>query len=497
MYSTRKSYPKSKTRLGKEKTMSAIVLYTGQDSEVMNKALKTMVHRGESSTAIETEDGQLLGSIRGRAFSDGSLRFSSHEGSAIMDGFLISSDVNEPEWAREILRLYEDQGEGFLKDLEGPFALAVSTGGKTLIARDPLGLKPLYYGHIGQDMLFASELKAVSSVCSDVAVFPPGNFFTFDKGFQEYSTFDELINPEIDGVDRDQAIDNVRRTLENSVEKRLASIDCEPVVFLSGGLDSSCIAAVTSLHIDNLKTFTVGYNGGEDPEFARVVSEHLNTEHIEYLYDLEDMLQVLPEVIYHLESFDPLLVRSAIPNYIVSKLAAEKGFSFVFMGEGADELFAGYDYMKRMESGESVEAELLRITENAHLSGFLRDDRMALAHGLEYDVPFMDLDMLNLAFSLPLKWKMHGSEKVEKWILRKAFESELPDEVVWRKKEKFSAGAGSYDIMSEYAEKQISDSEFEANSDGATVRSKEELLYFRIFKEYFPCKGAIETVYQN
>ena len=165
----------------------------------------------------------------------------------------------------------------------------------------------------------------------------------------------------------------------------------------------------------------------------KVVADHLGTEHLEYFYDLDEMLKVLPDVIYHLESFDPLLVRSSIPNFILSKLASENGCEFVFMGEGADELFAWYDYMKKIESGEEIEAELLRITENGHRSGFQRDDRMALAHGIEYDVPFMDPDMLKLAFSIPVDWKLHGKDKTEKWILRKAFEDRLPDER-WRKR---------------------------------------------------------------
>ncbi|SSC12393.1 Asparagine synthetase [Mesotoga infera] len=475
--------------------MSAIVIFTGNNRELLGESLDLMAHRGEEKTIYETVDGYQMASVAGRAFSASKLRHSSSEGIAVIDGFLLSPSGSG--WSEETVQLYRELGKRFLERLEGSFSLAVNDGKETIVARDPIGLKPLYYGLIGRETIFASELKAIAPYCDEVALFPPGHYFTREEGFKEYSTCREIIDSGEIATDKEKAIEDVRETLEDSIRKRLEVLNCEPSIFLSGGLDSSCIAASLKPFVGSFKTFTVGKSDGEDPGCARVVADHLGTEHLEYFYDLDEMLEVLPDVIYHLESFDPLLVRSSIPNFILSKLASENGCEFVFMGEGADELFAGYDYMKKIGAGEEIEAELLHITENGHRSGFQRDDRMALAHGIEYDVPFMDQEMLKLAFSIPIEWKLHGKDKTEKWILRKAFEDQLPHEIVWRRKKKFSIGAGSYNLMEKYAQETVSQEQFERDREKAGIRTKEESLYFNIFKEVYHCEGAIETVYRN
>jgi len=474
--------------------MSGIVVTLKPERKMIEGSLSYLRHRGSKTRVLKTQGEASMGAVVSNAFDENMIVFEGTRESVVFDGIL--RNFPGEVWPRRILELYKENRSGFLNELDGSFAFAIDTDDETFVARDPLGLKPLYYGRCNGGIAFASELKALTPFCSDVQVFPPGHFFSSNEGFSEYSSLEDLLT-ERQVKSEEEAAKRLRTSLERAVDNRMTAVKSEPIVFLSGGLDSSCIAAVASKLNGSLKTFTVGSEEGKDPAFAKEVSRYLGTDHREYTYDFKEMLEVLPDVIYHLESFDPPLVRSAIPNYIVSKMAAEEDSSFVLMGEGADELFAGYEYMKELPSAESVDEESLRITKNGYLSGFQRNDRMALAFGIEFDVPFMDPNVVDLAFSIPVDWKIHGPEKTEKWILRKAFENDLPESVVWRKKSKFSVGSGSSHIMKEYAEEAISDSEFERERQNNGIRSKEELLYYRIFNEQFPCRGAADTVYRS
>ncbi len=475
--------------------MSGIAVFYRGEREMIEDSLSFLAHRGSEPRVLAADREVGMGAVLSNAYEDDMNVFEGQGEYVVFDGFL--RNCSDAPWPEKILSLHRKYGNRFIDRLDGSFAFAIHTAGETLIARDPLGLKPLYYCFINGSIACASELKALTAFCSEVKVFPPGYYFSSIEGFKKYSSLEDLLTDESDARNEEEAAELLRSSLEEAVEKRLSAVKSDAVVFLSGGLDSSCIAAVASSLSGSLRTFTVGSGDGEDPEFAREVSEYLGTDHREHTYDFDEMLEVLPEVIYHLESFDPPLVRSAIPNYFVSKLAADEGSSFVFMGEGADELFAGYEYMKDLPSAESIDKESIRITRNGYRSGFQRNDRMSLAFGIEFDVPFMDPSVLNLAFSIPAEWKIHGPEKTEKWILRKAFENELPESVVWRKKSKFSVGSGSSHLMKEYAEEMISDSELENERRDSGIRSKEELLYYRIFDDLFPCEGAIETVYRS
>jgi len=475
--------------------MSGIAVFYGGTREMAKSSLSLLGHRGSRTTVLETGQKIGMGAVVSRAFDSKMSIFEGDGEYVVFDGFL--RDQPDTAWPEKIMKLYKESGRGFLKELDGSFAFAIYTDKETLIARDPLGLKPLYYGYINGYIVCTSEMKALAPFCNEVKIFPPGHYYSSLVGFERYSSLEDLLTEEPVMRNEYEATELLRTSLGEAIENRISSINSDPIVFLSGGLDSSCIAAVASSLNGSLRTFTVGSGDGKDPRFAREVSEYLGTDHCEYTYDFKEMLRTLPEVIYHLESFDPPLVRSAIPNYIVAKMAAEEGSSFVFMGEGADELFAGYEYMKELPSSESIDEESLRITRNGYRSGFQRNDRMSLAFGIEFDVPFMDPSVVNLAFSIPVDWKIHGPEKTEKWILRKAFESELPKSVVWRKKSKFSVGSGSSHLMKEYAEEKISDSEFETERREKGIRSKEELLYYRIFDDLFPSGCAAETVYRS
>lgn len=265
-------------------------------------------------------------------------------------------------------------------------------------------------------------------------------------------------------------------------------------VYLSGGLDSSIIAALTVQEWEGVDSYAVGMEGSEDLIYARLCAKHLGTRHHEYIYSLDEMLEVLPKVIYYLESYDAALVRSAIPNYFLAKMAMEPE-KVVLSGEGADELFCGYSYMQSMSPEQRV-SEVYHLLETIHGTGLQRGDRMAAAFGMEVRFPFLDMDFVQYSLRIPDCLKCSPSRQ-EKWLLRKAFSHLLPQEIVSRKKEKFSKGAGSSRLLSQVAGEKISDKKFAQNSTtvaGNKLKSKEELYYYRIFHEFFPQKAADKTV---
>ncbi len=269
-------------------------------------------------------------------------------------------------------------------------------------------------------------------------------------------------------------------------------------VFLSGGVDSSVIAAVCREVNERTETFSVGVEGSEDLQKAKRVAKHIGSKHYEYIYDLDEMLKILPKVIYYLESFDMYLVRSAVANYILSRMAREKGMDLIYCGEGADEIFAGYQYLKTLDPKE-VNHELKRLTFSSYKNCFQRVDRMLTAFSMEPQLPFADNNVAEYALKLPVKFKLRSEEGdlVEKWVLRKAFEKDLPCNIVWREKQKFSEGAGSAHYLKEYAEENITDEQFYKKreiTDGFVLKSKEELMYYNIFREFFPHRSILETI---
>lgn len=380
-----------------------------------------------------------------------------------------------------VVHSYEEHGPGCVKFFDGMFAFALVDGDELFLARDPLGVKPLYYALADGWLYFASEIKALLPVTTDIHEFPPGHWFHSKLGWRKYFR----------GVGEGEAhaqrdwLALVREALSTAVTKRLIA-DVPVGVFLSGGLDSSLIAALMKEHIPDLHSFSVGTAQGQDPLYARKVAQYLGTVHHEYIYTEAEMMKVLPTVIYHLESFDFALVRSAIANYFVARLA--KDFvKVVLVGEGSDELFGGYHYLKEIADEEHLQRELIAITSRLHNSNLQRVDRMTMAHGIEGREPYLDLDLVKLAFAIPPSLKRHNG--IEKYILRKAFANVLPDEILWREKEKFSRGAGSALVFESIAEREISDSEFERERHlptGLVLRSKEELYYYRIWRRYFP-----------
>ena len=393
-----------------------------------------------------------------------------------------------------LIHLFEEEGEKSVSRLDGMFAFILYDGEDILVARDPLGIKPLYYGWKDGCLFFASEFKVLDGVVDKVQEFPPGYYYSSKSGLVQYYCLPEVTTWE---DDVHEITDRLHEILSEAVKKRWMS-DVPLGCFLSGGVDSSLISAVSKQHFDHLDTFSVGLKGAAaDLEYARKAADFLGTDHHEYIYTKDEVLKALPDVIYHLESFDPALVRSAIPCYFVSRLASDY-VKVVLTGEGADEVFAGYHYIKRFQNTKDIHNETVRILTGLHNMNLQRVDRATMAHSLEGRVPFLDIDFVEYTMSIDPKLKLAGKKsRIEKWLLRQAFADYLPDEILWRPKMEFAAGCGSERLVTELVEEKISDAEFERKKElfkGAKISSKEELYYFEIFKSFFNTDGELEAI---
>jgi asparagine synthase (glutamine-hydrolyzing) len=393
-----------------------------------------------------------------------------------------------------LLHLYEEEGEDMLDRLDGMFAIAMAGERGLLLARDPLGIKPLYYGRKGGDILAASELKAFPSGMDELAALPAGHAMRVGgeswRFARRFPTEEPLSDAPLPSI-----LQELRRRLEAAVEKRLMS-DVPVGVYLSGGLDSSLVAALMRPYTVDLHSFAAGMEGSPDIEAARVVAKYLGTKHHELIYSPREVEASLPEVIGHLESFDAPLVRSAVPMYFVSRLASEH-VKVALSGEGADEVFAGYSYLSGFGDGEALRGELSAITERLQDTNLQRTDRMSMAHGLEARVPFLDQGLLRFASRIPPELLLHRPDRPEKWLLREACRGLLPREIIDRKKMKFSEGAGSSELMAAVANEKIGRGEFEREREiatGLSLRSPEELHYYRIWRDVMPAGLSPELV---
>ncbi len=371
--------------------------------------------------------------------------------------------------AEEILKKAADKE---FDKLNGMFALVVYDGENLLLARDHLGIKPLYYIKRKNGIIFASEAKALKEFKGKIKEFPPGHYFDSKKGFRKYFDISEDCQ-----IDKNLTGKRLYEHLDSAVKKRM----CADIgVWLSGGLDSSIIAAIASKYKKNIPSFFVGTKNSSDRPYAKKVSKHLGTRHYERILNENEIIKALPEVVYMLESSDPYLVRSSILNYFVAELTSEH-VDLVLTGEGSDELFGGYNYLADIDN---IGKELIKITNSLHNTAFQRVDRMSSAHGTNARIPFSDKNLVEYAFSLPVEVKVFTKDKQGKKILKKAAEKLLPNDVIYRKKIKFWQGSGGVsEVLSDYAERKISDYEFEKVKDN--FESKEEYLYYKILENKF------------
>ena len=363
------------------------------------------------------------------------------------------------------------------------FSLAAGKPDGVFLARDAIGVRPLYYGRTEDGVLcFASEVKALLDATRAVHEFPPGCLA--DPGEQP-RPFRGLHVEDAAGLPVEALARRLRLLLEQAVARRIDA----PAMgsWVSGGLDSSAIAALARPHLEILHTFAGGLEGAPDLAYARQMADHLHSEHHEVIVTVPGLLKALPQVIYHLESFDALLVRSTLLNYLVAE-AASHFVGSSFSGEGGDELFGGYDYLKEIPV-EELPAELVEITGRLHNTALQRVDRSASAHGLVIYVPLLDMDVVDFALRVPPEWKIRrDGEGIEKYIFRLAMQGLLPDEVLWRPKAKFWQGAGVETLLEEQARETVTDADFARERllpNGWQLNTKEELLYYRIFKEHF------------
>jgi asparagine synthase (glutamine-hydrolysing) len=391
-----------------------------------------------------------------------------------------------------VLHLFDDGGIDAFERLWGTFAFAIAgTDGQFAVARDPIGVAPLYWVRRGGTVVLASELKAFDEDWRDeLEPFPPGHAWSPDDGLQMLSPFPAsapvLMRSRAPHEDPPAWVfDATRDTLVRAVEQALIA-EVPIGVFLSGGVDSSIICAIAARLARDagwmLKTFSAGLADSADLEAARIVSEHLGTDHHEYAYTPEEAIALVPEVITVLESFDPTLVHSAVPNHLVARLASEH-VKVVLIGEGADELFAGYSHYGEHEVPQELHEELIDTIRGLHIGGLQRVDRVTSANGLEARIPFLDLDVVELALALPADWKLIEPDRPAKWLLRRAFHGWIPDEVLWREKEQFGVGTGMNTILSDHFEATVSEQDLEDERDAVDppLRTREELAYYRIF----------------
>ncbi|PVZ14206.1 asparagine synthase (glutamine-hydrolyzing) [Actinomycetospora cinnamomea] len=393
------------------------------------------------------------------------------------------------------LRLFDRDGLEGAQRLWGTFAFAVAgEDGRFAAIRDTLGVAPLYWARRDGTVLFASELKAFDEDWRpEVEPFPTGQAWTPRDGLCEWSS--SLSGPTAlmrsRASDEDPPLwvfDAIRDSVVRAVETALRA-DVPVGAFLSGGLDSSVICAVAANAVrargGTFHTFAAGLSDSPDLLAARRVADHIGSHHHERVYTAEEAIELVPDVIWMLESFDPMLIHSAVPNHLVATLARDD-VKAVLIGEGADELFAGYSHYAEIETGEALREELLETIRGLHNLGLQRVDRVTSANGIEARIPFLDLDVVDLALALPPDWKLTREDRAEKWLLRRAFEGWLPDDLLWRGKQQFGQGTGMKDVLSDHFGRTVTEEELEQERDAVDppLRTREELAYYRIFREH-------------
>lgn len=478
-------------------------IYCGEKAILAHERL-SIVDPESGGQPLKSKDGKLILSVNGEIYNHRSIR-------SELAGeyeFTTGSDCEV------ILALYRKKGIGFLEDLNGIFAFALYDEEKDeyLIARDPIGVIPLYIGWDAAGSLYvASELKALEGTCMRIEVFLPGHYWHSREGkmtkwyTREWTDYEAVKN-------NGASIEELREALDAAVQRQLMS-DVPYGVLLSGGLDSSIISAIAKRHAakrvesDNqadawwpqLHSFAIGLKGAPDLAAARKVAEHIGTVHHEINYTIQEGLDALRDVIYYIETYDVTTVRASTPMYLLARVIKSMGIKMVLSGEGADEIFGGYLYFHKAPDAQAFHEETVRKLNKLHLYDCLRANKSLSAWGVEGRVPFLDKEFLDVAMRLNPEAKMAKNGKMEKWILRKAFEDMLPESVAWRQKEQFSDGVGYswIDTLKKIAAQSVTDEQLAHATERFPFNpplNKEEYCYRSIFEEYFPSLTAARTV---
>ncbi|WP_345869314.1 asparagine synthase B [Shewanella algae] len=492
--------------------MSKLMRHRGPDwSGIHTTARAILAHERLAIVDIEhgaqpllSEDGQLVLAVNGEIYNHKELK------AELGDKYSYQTNSD----CEVILALYQEYGCDFLDKLNGIFAFVLYDKAKDcyLIGRDHMGIIPLYTGRdTSGNFYVASEMKALVPVCKTVEVFSPGHYlFSEDDAPVQYYRRDWRDYEAV--AQNSDSSEELREALEAAVKRQLMS-DVPYGVLLSGGLDSSVISAITQTFAkrrieDNdasdawwpqLHSFAVGLKGAPDLAAAQKVADAIGTIHHELHFTFQEGLDAIKEVIYHLETYDVTTIRAATPMYLMARKIKAMGIKMVLSGEGADELFGGYLYFHKAPNARAFHEELVRKLDKLHLYDCLRANKAMAAWGLEARVPFLDKEFMDVAMRLNPEAKMSRDGRIEKHILREAFEHKLPAEVAWRQKEQFSDGVGYswIDGLKEHAATQVEDKEL-ANArfrfPHNTPETKEAYFYRCFFEEHFPLESAALTV---
>ena len=498
-------------------------IYTGDNAIISHERL-SIVDPFSGKQPLISDDGTIILAANGEIYNHKEIR-KEFEGKY---NFKTQSDCEV------IIPLYKAYGKDFIEKLSGIFAFALydSKNDVYLIARDEIGVIPLYQGWDKSGRYYvASELKALEGECVSIQEFPNGCYYYskdkepvrwYQRSWESYENVKnmpkatdekgEIINPVI--------IEKVRNGLEEAVRKQLMS-DVPYGVLLSGGLDSSIIAAITQkyskkrIETDSkeaawwpqLHSFAVGLEGSPDLIAAKKAADYIGTVHHEIHFTIQEALDALPDVIYHIETYDITTVRASTPMYLLARAIKSMGIKMVLSGEGSDELFGGYLYFHKAPNAQEFHEELVRKMSKLHLYDCLRANKSLMAWGVEGRVPFLDKEFIDIAMNLNPSDKMNillpdGSQRIEKWIIRKAFEDLLPAEICWRQKEQFSDGVGYnwIDTLKKMTEEKISDAEFARRENRFPInppKTKEEYYYREIYSSLFPSDSAAKVVPQE
>ena len=413
-----------------------------------------------------------------------------------------------------ILALYRDKGINFLEDLSGIFAFVLYDEEKDvfLIARDPIGVIPLYIGYDEDGTVYvASELKALEGQCDRYEPFLPGHYYySGDPGMKRYYTRDWMDYEAV--KDNPASVSDIHDALEDAVRRQLMS-DVPYGVLLSGGLDSSVISAIaekfsemriednsqTKAYWPRLHSFAVGLKGAPDLDKARLVAEHIGTVHHEINYTIQEGLDAIRDVIYFIETYDVTTVRASTPMYLLARVIKSMGIKMVLSGEGADEIFGGYLYFHKAPSAKDFHEETVRKLSKLYLYDCLRANKSLSAWGVEGRVPFLDKEFLDVAMRTNPQAKMCPGQTMEKRIVREAFADMLPEQVAWRQKEQFSDGVGYswIDTLKRITSEAVSDEQMAHAAERFPInppQNKEEYYYRTIFEEHFPSESAARSV---
>lgn len=476
------------------------------DKVVFSHERLAIVDPTSGKQPLFTKDGKIVLAVNGEIYNHRELKeeFPDYE-------FQTQSDCEV------ILALYQKYGKDFVEKLNGIFAFSLydTENDVYLIARDHMGICPLYHGWDKNGNYYvASELKALEGVCKTIETFLPGHLVYSKDGSElqqwykrDWESFDAVKDNETD-------IEKLRKGLEDAVHRQLMS-DVPYGVLLSGGLDSSVISAITAKFArqrvesgdtqeawyPRLHSFAVGLVGSPDLAAAQKAAEHIGSVHHEVNFTVQEGLDAVRDVIYHLETYDVTTVRASTPMYLLARVIKSMGIKMVLSGEGSDELFGGYLYFHKAPNAKEFHDETIRKLGKLHLYDCLRANKALMSWGIEGRVPFLDKEFMDIAMTVNPKDKMVSAAegKIEKWVLRKAFEDILPESIVWRQKEQFSDGVGYswIDTLKAVAEKEVTD-EMMANAKFRfplnTPQNKEEYRYRTIFEEHFPSETAAATV---